>query len=200
YKNLDLSISQLKQALGDAYRNSEETQINYKMENIRLFKNTIQALNQLKEAIKNWEHTYVLSSDIEGTVSFMEVWSAQQVVNLGDHIFTIIPKNVGNYIAKVKAPLQNSGKIKLGQKVNIKLFNYPEDEFGMLQGRVSSMSAIPNEEGFYLIDVSLQEQLITSYDIEIPFKTEMSGTAEIITEDLRLLERFFYQLRGIFSE
>jgi multidrug resistance efflux pump len=199
FKNLDISLSQLKQALGDAYRNSKETQINNDIENIRLYKNAGQSLNQLKEAIKNWESTYLLTAEIDGNVSFMGVWNAHQSVNSGDLIFSIIPKETGNYIAKVKAPIQNSGKIKLGQKVNIKLFNYPDSEYGALSGTVASMSAIPNTAGFYLIDVSLQEKLITSYNIEIPFKTELSGTAEIITEDLRLIERFFYQLRGIFS-
>ncbi|MEM9548782.1 MAG: HlyD family secretion protein, partial [Bacteroidota bacterium] len=39
--------------------------------------------------------------------------------------------------------------------------------------------------------------LITSYKQEIEFRQEMSGTAEIITEDLRLIERFFYQFRTV---
>ena len=38
-----------------------------------------------------------------------------------------------------------------------------------------------------------------AYDKEIEFKQEMRGTAEIITEDLRLIERFFYQLKDVFS-
>jgi len=199
FKNLDISLSQLKQALGDAYRNSKETQINNNIESIRLFKNAAQSLNQLKEAIKNWERTHLLTSEIDGNVSLMGVWNAHQSVTQGDLIFSIIPKETGNYVAKLKAPIQNSGKIKLGQKVIIKLFNYPDSEYGALNGKVASMSAIPDTEGFYLINVTLQDKLITSYNIEIPFKTELSGTAEIITEDLRLMERFFYQLRGIFS-
>ena len=114
-------------------------------------------------------------------------------------MFTIIPETGGSYIAKIKAPIQNSGKINSGQKVNIKLFNFPETEYGMLDARVETMSAIPDEEGFYLVQASLDSKLMTSYEIEIPFKNEMTGTAEIITEDLRLLERFFYQLRGLFG-
>jgi len=41
--------------------------------------------------------------------------------------------------------------------------------------------------------------LVTSYNKEIPFKQEMRGTAEIITEDLRLIERFFYQFKELVS-
>ena len=40
---------------------------------------------------------------------------------------------------------------------------------------------------------------MTSYKKEIPFKHEMNGTAEIITEDLRLIERFFQQFKNAFN-
>ena len=36
-----------------------------------------------------------------------------------------------------------------------------------------------------------------NYNKEIDFKQEMRGTAEIITEDLRLFERFFYQFKQL---
>ena len=65
------------------------------------------------------------------------------------------------------------------------------------KGKVKSISIIPNKEGLYIIDVELPKKLITSYNKEIDFKQEMRGTAEIITEDLRLIERFFYQFREI---
>ncbi|MCX2679851.1 hypothetical protein OOZ15_07880 [Galbibacter sp. EGI 63066] len=59
------------------------------------------------------------------------------------------------------------------------------------------MSAIPDKDGFYYVDVQLPKKLVTSYNKEIPFKQEMSGTAEIVTEDLRLMERFFYQFKEV---
>jgi hypothetical protein len=118
-------------------------------------------------------------------------------VNQGDLVFTIIPENNKQYVAKVKAAALNSGKIKIGQRVNIKLQNYPETEFGMLRGRVSNISLTQDKDGLYLVDVLLQEKLITSYKKEIEFKQEMTGVAEIITEDLRLLERFFYQFKAL---
>ena len=101
------------------------------------------------------------------------------------------------FIAKLKAPAQNSGKIKTGQTVNIKLENYPDTEFGVLKGKVKNISLIQDQEGFYRIDVELPQKLITSYNKEIEFKQEMVGVAEIITEDLRLIERFFYQFKNV---
>ncbi|MCF6306342.1 MAG: HlyD family secretion protein [Flavobacteriaceae bacterium] len=200
YSNIDTSISQLREALSNANNTSSSTIITQTKEEISLLKNVIQSFNQLKRAIKNWETKYVLSTKIDGKVSFLNIWNKNQTVNQGDLVFTIIPQENSEFIAKLKTPAQNSGKIKIGQTVNIKLENYPDTEYGALQGKIKSISQIPNPEGFYLVNVSLPSKLITSYDKEIPFKQEMKGAAEIITEDLRLMERFFYQLRNVFTD
>ena len=65
-----------------------------------------------------------------------------------------------------------------------------------MQQNLSSISSVPNSDGFYLINVDLPNKMLTSYNKTIIFKQEMSGTTDIITEDLRLIERFFYQLRN----
>lgn len=198
-KSLSASISQVREAVSTATKNVKGTEITRTREEAKLLRSTLQAFNQLKKAIKDWENLYVLKSEIQGKVSFLNYWSNNQTVNQGDLVFTIIPDAQTNYIAKLKALAQNSGKIETGQKVNIKLENYPETEFGMLRGEVSHISLTPDIQGNYYIDVSLPPKLVTSYQKEIVFKQEMSGTAEIITEDLRLIERFFYQFKSLFD-
>lgn len=197
YKNMSLSVSQIREAISNAKKTARGTEINKTREDIILLKNLIQSFNQLKKSIKDWELRYVLQSKMNGKISFLSFWNKNQTVNQGDLVFTIIPKENSSFIARLKAPMQNSGKIKIGQSVNIKLHNYPETEFGMLRGTITNSSLVPDKEGFYLIDVSLPNTLITSYNKEIAFKQEMRGTAEIITEDLRLIERFFYQFKGV---
>lgn len=197
HKNFESSISQLKEAISNANKTSKSTQINKTKEELLLLKNVFQAFNKLKVAIRNWEQRYLLKSAINGNVSFLNVWSKNQTVTQGDLVFTVIPNANSAFIAKLKTPAQNSGKIKLGQRVNIKLENYPDTEFGMLSGSVKSISLIPNEEGLYLVDVILPKTLKTTYNKHIEFKHEMRGVAEIITEDLRLIERFFYQFREV---
>ncbi|WP_460220030.1 HlyD family secretion protein [Psychroserpens sp. MEBiC05023] len=199
YKNFESSISQIREGLSNARRTNKGTEINRIKEEMILLKNVIQSFNQLKKAIKDWEQQYVLSSDIDGKVSFLNFYSINQTVNQGDLVFTIIPKEYSSYIAKLTTPSQNFGKVKLGQKVNIKLENYPEAEFGVLIGEIQHVSVIPDDEGNYVVDVLLPEELITSYNKKIDFKQEMRGSAEIITEDLRLIERFFYQFRQVLS-
>ena len=197
YKNFESSISQIREAISNAHKTSKGTEINRTKEEMVLLKNVIQSYNQLKRSIRDWESRYVLKSNIEGKVSFLNYWSVNQTVNQGDLVFTIIPSENSSFVAKLKSPAQNSGKIKIGQSVNIKLESYPDTEFGTLQGTVNSISLIPNQEGLYLINVDLPQTLITSYNKTIAFKQEMRGTAEIITEDLRLIDRFFYQFKSV---
>lgn len=198
-KNIGTSISQLKEALGNSKKTIKSSEINKTLDDNRLLNKAIQSFYQLKKSVKEWELRYALKSSIAGKVSYLSFWNEYQTVNIGDLVFTIIPvKNLG-YIGKIKAPIRNAGKIEVGQNVNIRLSNYPDTEFGMLNGNVANISLFPNKEGNYLVDVSLDEELITSYNKKIEFQQEMSGKAEIITEDLRLIERFFYQLKNIFK-
>lgn len=199
-KSMASSISQMKSSINDLNKNKKTTKINQNKDDISLYRNTIQSFNQLKKAISDWELAYVLRSSIDGEVSFLQIWTENQTISSGENVFTIIPKNQENYIGKVKAKALNSGKIKDGQEVNIRLSNYPDREFGVIKGTVKSISLTPDKDGNLLIDVSLPNKLKTTYNKKIAFQQEMSGTADIITEDLRLAERLLYQFRNIWDQ
>ncbi len=199
YKGILSTISSLKSSLNELKKNSKTTQINENKENVNLERNVIQSFYQLKKAIKDWELNYVLRSSIDGKVSYLQLWVANQTVNAGDNVFAVIPTNESGYIGKVKAAAQNSGKIKIGQTVNIRLANYPDREFGLVTGTIKATSLTPDKDGNLLIDVSLPNGLKTSYKKQIVFQQEMNGTADIITNDLRLIERLLYQFRDIFK-
>lgn len=199
YKNLLSSISQLKSALIENTRSSKSNKINGAKENVTLENSQIQSFYQLKKSIKDWELTYVLKSSEAGKVSFLQIWTANQSISVGEPVFAVIPTLEKGYIGKLKAPAMNSGKIKVGQSVNIRLANFPDSQYGMLQGVIQNISLTPDKEGNLLIDVILPNKLETSYHKKIVFQQEMSGSAEIITEDLRLIERLLYQFRGLFK-
>jgi len=200
FENMGVTISQIKENISNTKNLKTQTSIDNTREEVNLFKGVIQSLDQLKTGIKEWELKYLFESKIDGTVSFMKIWHKNQTINEGDFIFTIIPKNHSSYICKVQAPVLNSGKVKVGQNVNIKLSGYPENEFGVLKGKVDNISLVTNNEGLYLIDVEIPGDLITTHGKKIEFRQEMQGVAEIITEDLRLIERIFYQFKDIFNQ
>ena len=199
YKNLLSSISQTKSSINDLKRNNQTTQINENKENTNLETNVLQAFYQLKKAIKDWELNYVFMSSDEGIVSFLQIWSVNQNITAGENMFAIIPTHQNGFIGKLKAAALNSGKIKENQRVNIRLANYPDREFGILKGKVQRISLTPDKDGNLLMDISLPKGLETSYKKKIQFQQEMRGSAAIITEDLRLIERVFYQFRSMYQ-
>jgi multidrug resistance efflux pump len=198
YKNLLSTISQLRSSLIDNNKNSKGTKINGTKEEVNLESSKMQSFYQLKKVIKDWELAYVIQSSVAGKVSFLQIWTENQTITAGDNVFSVIPTIEKGYIGKLKAPALNSGKIKIGQTVNIRLSNFPDREFGMLKGEIRNISLVPDKDGNLLLDVGLPKGLETSYHKIIPFQQEMKGSAEIITDDLRLIERLLYQFRDVF--
>ncbi|TDO68930.1 multidrug resistance efflux pump [Flavobacterium chryseum] len=200
YRSLLSSISQLKSSLIDNSKLSQNTQISGTKEEVTLGRNMAQSFYQLKKVIKDWELAYTLKSSVNGVITFLQVWTENQTINVGDNVFSIIPSTKNGFVGKVNAPALNSGKIKVGQIVNIRLANYPDREFGVLKGRIKNISLVPDKDGNLLLDVSLTNGLQTSYKKQIQFQQEMKGSAEIVTEDLRLIERILYQFKSIFQQ
>jgi len=66
----------------------------------------------------------------------------------------------------------------------------------MLRGTVESISEIPEKEK-YTVLISLPEGMTSTYNKPLNFRPQLQGETEIITEDLRVLERVFYQIRKL---
>lgn len=197
--SLNSQISSLRSSLNSLGKDRKTTTLSENTDQIMLKKNLILSFNQLKKAVAEWEINYVLKSSTSGKISFQKIWAEQQNVSTGENAFVVIPNQSSNYIGRLKVSSFNSGKIKVGQNVNIRLANYPDREFGIIKGKVKLISLVPDTDNNLLIDVELPQGLKTSYSKKIAFQQEMSGTADIITEDLRLIERILYQFRELFN-
>jgi hypothetical protein len=94
-----------------------------------------------------------------------------------------------HYVAAGNIPVAAAWKVKAGQPVLIKLTAYPQEEFGMLQGTVTSISATK----FY-VDIQLTHGLVTTAGKTLPPHPLLDGTAEITTEDKSIAARLFGKL------
>ena len=188
-KQLEITKYQTNLEINNSNYNSLDNDINRELIDIQLYKKTIQALNKLKKAILDWEEKYVIRSEIAGRVSFINYWDKNQYISQDELIFVVLPYDSNSYVARLRVNPNNSGKINIGQSVNLNLDNFPKSEYGVLQGYVNTITEIRDEEGYYIVNVSLPEVLKTSYNKEIRFKQEMSAKAEIITNDLRIYDR-----------
>lgn len=155
----------------------------------------------LSARISLWKEQYAVSAPYDGVVSLQNVWGSGQRVSTGDVIASIAPVECQEVIGKLKVPSSGFGKVALRQEVIIKLSGFPYLEFGVLHGEVTTISSVPENtpEGLmYTVTVSLPEGLESSYHKEIPFVQDMNGVAEIVTEDMRLLEQLIWPIRVLF--
>jgi len=155
------------------------------------------SINTINNAIDSWGRNFEIKSPIDGELSYLENISVNQHVETGIALFAIIPNNQ-EYIGYLVVPQQGYGKIQKGQSVRIKLDNYPFYEYGQLDGIITSISLIPNENQ-YRVEFKLKNGLKSSYGKIFDYTPEMSGSAEIITEDLRLMERIFNKFKKVFD-
>ncbi|PTX60157.1 multidrug resistance efflux pump [Kordia periserrulae] len=165
--------------------------------------NLEQAKQDLENQILQWEQQFVLKSPIKGEVTVFDIWSKYQNVNVGQDLFTVIPDEIEGIIGRVSFPVANSGKIEVGQRVIIKLDSYPYQEWGSLSGEIINISGVPqlSTQGgppMYVAYLRV-DSLTSSFEKDINFKQEMEGTAEIVVEELTVMQRIFYQLREVFS-
>lgn len=194
-----ISISQMREAIASASQTLKESRIDQQEDNARLTTNLFQTYNALKKAIRDWEYTYLLSASIEGKTSFQEFWGENQFVNSGEVVFTVLPVDIDTLVGKLVLPAQNAGKVAIGQKVLVKVDNFPYQQYGMLVGKVRNISVSPDKEGNYFVYISLPNGTTTSYQRKLNFDQELLGNAEIITEDLSVAERVFYKFKELFA-
>lgn len=187
-KNIDNQINILYETILDLKLQEEEKKNN-------LNANLMEAFENLKNAIDAWKINYVLITPIDGKVIFTTIWSVNQNVRNGDIAFTVISNNKNELIGKALLPTMRAGKVKIGQRVKIKLNNYPEVEFGSIPGIVQNISEIPINNN-YTIEIKFPNGLQTTYNKKLPIDLELTGDAIIITEELKLIERLFLPIKN----
>lgn len=167
--------------------------------NIEQYKLDIESdLRLLKNMINDWEKTYLLTSPISGTVTLTKYWSENHVVTAGERLATIVPDNTNSIICRANVSSSDIPKIKVGQTVHVKLAGYPYMEHGMLTGQVQTMSLVP-EDDEYIVEIGLKGGMISNYSEQLKLVQEMDGTAEIITQEIRMIYRLIAPLRTILN-
>lgn len=156
-------------------------------------------LQTLKTQIILWKDKYVLESPIDGKLTLTKYWSENHVVSSGDRLATIVPTDSSAVICRAVVASSGIGKVEIGQKVNIKLAGYSYMEHGMLNGKISTVSLVPEEEG-YIVEIRMNEGMLSSYSEQLKLVQEMDGTAEIIADEMRMIYRFIKPLKMLFEK
>lgn len=161
------------------------------------------ALAALRTALAGWEQSYLLRAPAAGRVTFFTPLTERQYVSASEPVMAVVPDS-GAVLARVRVGPEGAGRVLVGHKVHLAFDSYPRSEYGVVEGRVRRVSLVGfrergTERTEHLVEVEMPAGLRTSYGKQIPFRQEMEAQAEIVTEDLRLIERIFNQFRGLAS-
>jgi multidrug resistance efflux pump len=196
-ENAKQSKAQYQVTATEYKRQLEELKYEMQKEKRTLIIELNQAAASLKSEITNWEQSNIVLANTNGTINFLTDLFVGRTVLAGEPLLAIIPHNQTYYVATI-IPRSNYGKVAKGQVANVKLDNYNWQEFGVLKGEVTTISELPTEEGYrVLIEIVNYKEAAAQRGIQL--KPEMNGQVEIKTNDLRLLERFFHNLKKIFE-
>ena len=158
---------------------------------------------QLLAEIRLWKDKYILNAPIAGKITFTKYWAENQNITIEDRLATIVSEDSTQIIGRITIPSSGLGKVEVGQQVNVKLNGFPYMEYGLLKGRLISISSVPEtinqEEIGYIGEVAFPQGMVSSYKNKFRFIQQMDGTAEIITKDTRLIERFVQPIESLFK-
>jgi multidrug efflux pump subunit AcrA (membrane-fusion protein) len=180
--------------IGNQSQQNEKRKEIAELENqIQVQKNTfIQALHTLQSQAQAWEYKYLLKAPVAGKLSFAGFYQENQEIKAGQALFYVQPEN-STYFVEMLVPQYNFGKVQPGQQVLLKLAAYPYEQYGQLTGKIEYISNSPTDSG-YLAKVALPDGLVTNFKKPLLFHHGLQAQADIVTQDMRLLQRFYYNM------
>lgn len=191
--NKKLTLPQIRSALlaNESHQADKEKEL-MELENTMNQQKLIfqQALNTFRTQVEEWKKRYVLEAPMNGKVAFASFIQENQQLLANQTICYINPEN-SHYYAEIVIPQANFGKVAVGQDVLLRFESYPFQEFGSVIGKIEFISNIPGEKG-YQAKVTLTKGLLTTYKKQVQYRDGLLANAEIVTRDMRLLERFYY--------
>ena len=205
YKSKLLSKDQNLKQIDAQITNAEVNSHNKKKELLDLQKTITDqqqkfhsSLLNLKSEIEKWVQQYVLTAPVSGKALFISSLQENELITAGEELFYIQPGQTEVY-AELMAAQAGLGKIKIDQKVMLKLESYPGNEFGYITGKVNYISDMPGRRDSFFIQVNLPNGLETSYNKTIFFRNSLSAKAEIITDNRKLFDRLIGQLKQVWE-
>lgn len=190
-KQSNTRLSQANIEISELQHQVLDLELQLEQQNKRLYNDLKNKWNELRGSIAEWKKEYLIVSTIDGEVTLTRIWSENQYISEGEVVMIVLPLNYEKILGHLYIKPAGTGKVQKGDKVIIRFDNYPYLEYGVVTGRVESMSQA-SENDLYYARVSIDSnRLITNYNNELTFSQNMQGSAEIITESRSLFDRIF---------
>lgn len=157
---------------------------------------------ELRSVLREWKERSLVMASVRGKLEYLGFWRENEFVQAGQVLFSVLPPQ-GAVFGEAHITTTGFGKVKVGQTANVKLVNFPYDEFGHVVGRVKDIShltqTIQTPRGAtetYLVIIVFPEGIRTNFGQILDVDYEARGQVEIITEPKRIIQRLFDNLKS----
>lgn len=136
-----------------------------------------------------------IRAPIDGTILKLNLRNPGQVVEVGAAIAHLVPSEVP-LIFKARVTAVDIGRVKVGQRVQIRVSAYPFPDYGILKGVVEGISpdAIAPEnvgngggEVYYEATITPSQSFLVRSDRVYPIQSGMEARADIISSEETVL-------------
>jgi HlyD family secretion protein len=141
-----------------------------------------------------------LYAPVDGVVSSLNIPNPGEVVQPGQTIAEMAPQNAP-LVLSASLPNQEAGFVKIGMPAQVKLDAFPYQDYGMVTGKVLSISsdAKPDERlgAVYRVQVALDRSYVTANHQTIKLKAGQTASAEIIIRRRRIADIILDPIRQL---
>ncbi len=168
---------------------------------IHAMQNKINKSQKLVEGVTYRDNLTEYKCTFDGLVTMLHVKKGE-IISPGTPLVTYI-RGSANLEAMVFIHNKDIGKIKRKQRVKIKYYAFPYQEFGIPEGTIYSVAKRPSQikghETKYLVKVALDKETISDDSHEQSLDIGLEGIAEIKTGEKRLIELVFRPISRFFK-
>lgn len=195
--NFKKSAVQNSIAIADLQRELNQLKLTQKERRTQYTRDIQLGITSIHNAIEQWGINFQITAPVNGKLTYLKTINEHEYITAETPLFAIVSTNQ-NYIGYIDVPKSGYGKLRIGQNVRVQLDKYPFQQFGQLDGAVTYISILANQD-LYRVQFSMPKGMKSSYGKTFEFTPEMSGNADIITDDIRLFTRIFNKFRKTFD-
>lgn len=153
---------------------------------------SIAELVEIRKVDQDKQFRLTIRSPVYGVVRDLPIRHSSGVLEASGVVAEIVPLQEG-LKSEVHINPKDIGFVSMGQKVSIKLDTYDFSRFGMVEGVVSRISTgtftdPQTNEVYYLGEVTLKEEFVTSLGNKYVLVPGMEMTADIKTGERRVID------------
>jgi hemolysin D len=181
-----------------------QVQAQQKVQQMQMERTQLQAKIQedqkrLEKAKAELKQLY-LTAPVDGVVLSLNIHNSGEFVQPGQTIAQMASQNAP-LILQAILPNREAGFVKVGKTAQIKFDAYPYQDYGIVTGKVISISpdAKPNEQlgAVYGVEIELDRNYVAANNQNIKFKPGQTANAEIIIRQRRIVDVLLDPIRQI---